>query len=122
MACSANYQAQQLGQSCDRIASCPGVCVCACLCVAHSLPEPLLWHFRDSVIYSANCSKLKDQMVAIKMYNKAKLSPSKMRAIKREAAMMIYMTRKRWGCIAMIRDALNAVVSSCAILAPALQW
>jgi len=29
------------------------------------------------------------------MYNKAKLSPSKMRAIKREAAMMIYMTRKR---------------------------
>ncbi|KAL3148438.1 hypothetical protein ABBQ38_013889 [Trebouxia sp. C0009 RCD-2024] len=50
---------------------------------------------KDSTIYSANCSKLKDQQVAIKMYNKAKLSPSKMRAIKREAAMMIYMTRKR---------------------------
>lgn len=88
------------------------MCVCLCVCVSHSLPEPLLWHFRDSVIYSANCSKLKDQMVAIKMYNKAKLSPSKMRAIKREAAMMIYMTRKRWGCIAMIHAALNA--SSCA--------
>ena len=52
---------------------------------------------RDSTIYSANCSKLRNQQVAIKMYNKAKLSPSKMRAIKREAAMMIYMTRKRSG-------------------------
>ncbi|DBA66478.1 TPA: hypothetical protein ACH3X2_002450 [Trebouxia sp. C0005] len=50
---------------------------------------------KDSTIYSATCSKLKNQQVAIKMYNKAKLSPSKMRAIKREAAMMIYMTRKR---------------------------
>ena len=36
-----------------------------------------------------------NQQVAIKMYNKAKLSASKLRAIKREAAMMIYMTRKR---------------------------
>lgn len=51
---------------------------------------------RDSIIYSATCEKLKNQQVAIKMYNKAKLSPSKLRAIKREAAMMIYMTRKRY--------------------------
>lgn len=50
---------------------------------------------RDSIIYSATCEKLKNQQVAIKMYIKAKLSPSKLRAIKREAAMMIYMTRKR---------------------------
>ncbi|DBA92850.1 TPA: hypothetical protein ACH3X1_003027 [Trebouxia sp. C0004] len=63
-------------------------------------PEDFTNHFvigrgKDSTIYSATCSKLKNQQVAIKMYNKAKLSPSKMRAIKREAAMMIYMTRKR---------------------------
>lgn len=84
--------------------SCTGMCV-YCVCVSNRVPLC----FRDSVIYSANCSKLKDQMVAIKMYNKAKLSPSKMRAIKREAAMMIYMTRKRCGCTAMTYAALHTV-------------
>ena len=33
--------------------------------------------------------------MAIKVYNKARLSTSKLRAIKREAAMMIYMSRKK---------------------------
>lgn len=36
-------------------------------------------------------------MVAVKLYNKAKLSASKLRAIKREAAMMAYITRKGYG-------------------------
>lgn len=31
----------------------------------------------------------------MKVYEKSKLSTSKLRAVKREAAMMIYMTRKR---------------------------
>lgn len=70
------------------------------------MPDRLPLNCRDSIIYSANCGKLKDQMVAIKMYNKTKLSPSKMRAIKREAAMMIYMTRKRCGFTAMTHAAL----------------
>jgi len=33
--------------------------------------------------------------VAVKVYDKAALSPSKLRAVKREAAMMIMMQRKR---------------------------
>ena len=60
-------------------------------------------------------------MVAIKMYNKAKLSPSKMRAIKREAAMMIYMTRKRCGFPAMFHAALHSVVQRLSLLASAQQ-
>ncbi len=50
---------------------------------------------RDSIIYSAFCDRIGDAPVAIKVYNKAKLSTSKLRAIKREAAMMIYMSRKK---------------------------
>ena len=34
--------------------------------------------------------------MAVKVYEKSTLSPSKLRAVKREAAMMIYMTRKRY--------------------------
>ena len=50
---------------------------------------------RDSIIYSAFCDRIGDAPVAIKVYNKARLSTSKLRAIKREAAMMIYMSRKK---------------------------
>ena len=50
---------------------------------------------RDSIIYSAFCDRIGDAPVAIKVYNKARLSGSKLRAIKREAAMMIYMSRKK---------------------------
>lgn len=34
--------------------------------------------------------------MAVKVYEKSSLSASKLRAVKREAAMMIYMTRKRY--------------------------
>ena len=50
---------------------------------------------RDCVVYSAYCHKLEGRRVAVKVYEKSKLSASKLRAVKREAAMMIYMTRKR---------------------------
>ncbi len=50
---------------------------------------------RDCVVYSAYCQKLEGRRVAVKVYEKSKLSASKLRAVKREAAMMIYMTRKR---------------------------
>ena len=50
---------------------------------------------RDCVVYSSHCHKLEGRKVAVKVYEKSSLSPSKLRAVKREAAMMIYMTRKR---------------------------
>lgn len=49
---------------------------------------------RDSTIYATLCPKL-GMRVAVKVYDKAALSPSKLRAVKREAAMMIMMQRKR---------------------------
>ena len=50
---------------------------------------------RDCIVYSSHCSKLDGRKVAVKVYEKSSLSASKLRAVKREAAMMIYMTRKR---------------------------
>ena len=54
------------------------------------------WGFprRDSVIYAAHCDKLGGQ-VAVKVYSKDRTSASKLRAIKREAAMMVYLSKKR---------------------------
>ena len=49
---------------------------------------------RDSVIYAAHCDKLGGQ-VAVKVYSKDRTSASKLRAIKREAAMMVYLSKKR---------------------------
>ena len=49
---------------------------------------------RDSIIYVAQCAKLGGQ-VAVKVYQKSRTSASKLRAIKREAAMMVYLARKR---------------------------
>ena len=51
---------------------------------------------RDCIVYSSHCSKLDGRKVAVKVYEKSSLSASKLRAVKREAAMMIYMTRKRY--------------------------
>ncbi len=50
---------------------------------------------RDTVIYSASCPKLGNKRVAVKMYDKHKVQPTKYRAIKREIAMMMYFTNKR---------------------------
>ena len=50
---------------------------------------------RDSVILSATCTALGNIPVAVKQYAKGRLSASKIRAIKREAAMMALMTRKQ---------------------------
>ena len=55
---------------------------------------------RDCVVYSAFCHTLDGRRVAVKVYEKSKLSTSKLRAVKREAAMMIYMTRKRYTLLA----------------------
>ena len=52
---------------------------------------------RDSVIYAAHCDKLGGQ-VAVKVYSKDRTSASKLRAIKREAAMMVYLSKKRCVC------------------------
>ena len=54
----------------------------------------LIWR-RDCTVYSACCQNLEGRRVAVKVYEKAKLSASKLRAVTREASMMIYMTRKR---------------------------
>ena len=51
---------------------------------------------RDSTIYSAKCDRMGGRPVAVKLYNKAKLSSSKLRAIKREGAMMSFITRKQY--------------------------
>ena len=56
---------------------------------------------RDSTIYSAKCDPLGGRTVAVKLYNKGKLSASKLRAIKREAAMMGYITRKGYATCCM---------------------
>jgi hypothetical protein len=49
---------------------------------------------RDSVIYAACCAKLGGK-VAVKVYQKSRTSASKLRAIKREAAIMVYLLKKR---------------------------
>jgi hypothetical protein len=56
----------------------------------------VLFACRDCVVFAAHCQKLDGRRVAVKVYEKSKLSASKLRAVKREAAMMIYMTRKRF--------------------------
>lgn len=52
-------------------------------------------HRRDSVIYAAYCPKLGGK-VAVKVYQKNRTSASKLRAIKREAAIMVYLLKKRF--------------------------
>lgn len=56
---------------------------------------PACMHCRDSVIYAAYCPKLGGK-VAVKVYQKSRTSASKLRAIKREAAIMVYLLKKRW--------------------------
>ncbi|BDA46227.1 probable serine/threonine-protein kinase Nek1 at N-terminal half [Coccomyxa sp. Obi] len=62
---------------------------------------------KDCVVYSAYCQKLEGRRVAVKVYEKSKLSASKLRAVKREAAMMIYMTRKRVPLITQFHGAFQ---------------
>ena len=50
---------------------------------------------RDTIIYSAVCPRLGGRTIAVKVYNKEKVSASKLRAIKREIAMMIFFGRKK---------------------------
>jgi len=50
---------------------------------------------RDSIIYQASCPRLGPVPVAVKVYELAALSASKLRAVRREAAMMIYLKRSR---------------------------
>ena len=60
---------------------------------AHAHPPP-----QDTVIYSAICARLGGRRVAVKVYDKALLQSTKLRAIKREVAMMMYFMRMRWVC------------------------
>lgn len=52
---------------------------------------------RDTVIYSAVCPKLGNRRVAVKVYDRQKVQPTKYRAIKREIAMMMFFSAKRCG-------------------------
>lgn len=61
---------------------------------AQALTRDLVVCSRDSIIYAAHCARLGGQ-VAVKVYDKARTSASKLRAIKREAAMMVYLSKKR---------------------------
>ena len=49
---------------------------------------------RDSIIYQARCPRLGRPPVAVKVYDRSSLSTSKLRAVRREAAMMVYLARK----------------------------
>jgi hypothetical protein len=49
---------------------------------------------RDTIIYSATCPRLSGRVAAVKVYDKAKVAPTKLRAIKREIAMMMFFQRK----------------------------
>ena len=80
---------------------------------------------RDCIVYSSHCSKLDGRKVAVKVYEKSSLSASKLRAVKREAAMMIYMTRKRCGlCSASNLHPLRKCTHFSVVLlaASCLQW
>ena len=50
---------------------------------------------RDTVIYSGKCVPLGNKTVAVKVYDKQRLASTKVRAIKREVAMMLYFMRQR---------------------------
>lgn len=52
---------------------------------------------KDTIIYKAVCLRLGGGMeVAIKVYDRSKVTSTKLRAIKREIAMMMYFSRKRY--------------------------
>ncbi len=62
---------------------------------AHIHPPTLLPpHARDTVIYAADCARL-GRRVAVKAYARGRLPPTKLRAIKREVAMMLFVARAR---------------------------
>ncbi|KAG7666755.1 hypothetical protein Ndes2437B_g08469 [Nannochloris sp. 'desiccata'] len=50
---------------------------------------------KDTTIYSATCPRLGGRTAAVKVYEKSKVAPTKLRAIKREIAMMMFFQRKR---------------------------
>ena len=60
----------------------------------HTPSPPLPINHRDSIIYQARCPRLGRPPVAVKVYDRSSLSTSKLRAVRREAAMMVYLARK----------------------------
>ncbi|KAK9807170.1 hypothetical protein WJX73_003400 [Symbiochloris irregularis] len=50
---------------------------------------------RGSTVYSAKCAALGGRPFAIKIYSKDSVSSSKLKAIRREASLMVYTTRKQ---------------------------
>ena len=55
--------------------------------------SPCCWR-RDSTVYSARCQALGGRPFAIKIYSKTAVTEAKLKAIRREASMMVYITRK----------------------------
>ena len=53
------------------------------------------YNCRDTTIYSATCPRLDGKVASVKVYDRAKVAPTKLRAIKREIAMMIFFQRKK---------------------------
>jgi hypothetical protein len=49
------------------------------------------------VVYAANCPKLNNCMVVLKVYDKTIISAVKQRSIRREARIMRYLTETRCG-------------------------
>lgn len=47
------------------------------------------------MIYSASCPRLADRLVAVKVYDRQKIAATKLRAIKREIAMMMFFQRQK---------------------------
>lgn len=80
-----------------------------CPCVANPRPASLrnedfrdikqIGKGRDTKIYSATCSKLGNDTVALKVYDKSKLSSMKHRAVKREARIMRQISQRRVSAI-----------------------
>lgn len=52
---------------------------------------------KDSVVYSAACPKLGGATVALKVYDKARISANKSRSVRREARIMRFLTDARCG-------------------------
>ena len=65
--------------------------------IGHSLMHTLFHSLlsRDTIIYSATCPRLGGRIAAVKVYDRAKVAPTKLRAIKREIAMMMFFHRKK---------------------------
>jgi hypothetical protein len=74
---------------------------------------------KDCVVYAALCEKLDGgaSSVALKVYEKAKISAIKHRSVRREARIMRYLTDKRCAtCVCACVRVLCGAALRCAVL------